>query len=199
MSPPKKYLNDMANGLAAKGHNLSDPEKLLLAAIRNGLGMRLCKPVFNQDIGVEQIPTLSGLLIFRGLHTVQFSGQGFACVGMPERLLTWQEHGWSVGKVRKLPDDKGLSVTLRHATRYDALAFYKVVNDKNYERHSFDHLLDNGKEIIRLLSKLPQEQWTLYDTCSSVQHPDLDDFADDFNGEQTPFNEGGWWCIAFSL
>ncbi len=66
------------------------------------------------------------------------------------------------------------------------LAFYKVDNSLNYERHTFD-LIDNPQEIIKMLYGLSDDELRVYDI-----EADLDAFEDDYNDE---ILDNGWWCV----
>ena len=76
------------------------------------------------------------------------------------------------------------------------IAFYKVDNSLNYDRHSFDYIRDNSEEIKRQLSLLPDEELKIYDMNSygygNMPSPNMADFEDDYNDE---ILDGGWWCI----
>lgn len=79
------------------------------------------------------------------------------------------------------------------------LAFYKVSNSKEYERHTFDD--KRPETIIDMLNELGDEEYRMYDTNAygygSVQPcPNLADFEDDYNNEDL---DGGWWCIVINL
>ena len=43
------------------------------------------------------------------------------------------------------------------------LAFYKVTNSCNYERHTFDDIYDQPKKIWEMLCRLKPEEWRAYD------------------------------------
>lgn len=73
------------------------------------------------------------------------------------------------------------------------LAFYKVDNKKNYERHTFDCL--GKEETLNALSELPDDEVKLYDTdnfASQAKTPSLADFEVDYNDTLL---DGGWWCV----
>ena len=78
------------------------------------------------------------------------------------------------------------------------IAFYKVDNSLNYERHSFDAMCDEPEKILEMLNKLPGEELKIYDAnnygyAHRVQ-PNLVDFEEDYNDEEL---DGGWWSIVF--
>lgn len=74
------------------------------------------------------------------------------------------------------------------------LAFYKVDNSMNYERHTFDNLYDKPDEIIGMLEKLTADEWRTYDMnrADAQRWPDAQDFEEDYNDELL---DGGWWCV----
>lgn len=74
------------------------------------------------------------------------------------------------------------------------IAFYKVDNSMDYERHTFDHIYDKPKEIFRMLKKLGEDEWKLYEMSVgyNTKTPSLDDFEEDYNNEEL---DGGWWCV----
>lgn len=75
------------------------------------------------------------------------------------------------------------------------LAFYKVENSKNFERHTFDNIYDKREEILRMLNQLKEDEWRAYDMNRREWNgsPNALDFEEDYNDE---FLDGGWWCIA---
>lgn len=74
------------------------------------------------------------------------------------------------------------------------IAFYKVDNSMGYERHTFDHIYDKPKEIFKMLKKLDEDEWKLYEMSVGydTKMPSLDDFEEDYNNEEL---DGGWWCV----
>jgi len=81
-------------------------------------------------------------------------------------------------------------------TKY--LAFYKVGNSLGYERHTFDRIDDN-KEILNMLNKLPDDELHIYDIShSGYGTPSLSiaDLVEDYNNEEL---DGGWWVVYFAL
>lgn len=74
------------------------------------------------------------------------------------------------------------------------LAFYKVDNSCNYERHTFDNLYDKPQTILEMLSKLKDDEYRAYDTTTATRtrNVDLEDFVEDYNDEEL---DGGWWCV----
>lgn len=72
------------------------------------------------------------------------------------------------------------------------LAFYKVDNSKNYERHTFDILFDRPQEIKRMLSELNDDEFLCYDMDNNI---DRSIFQDDYNDE---ILDGGWWCVVIN-
>lgn len=68
------------------------------------------------------------------------------------------------------------------------LAFYKVGNSLDYERHTFD-LFNNPQEIKDMLCGLSDDELRVYDTENKY---DLVAFEDDYNNE---ILDNGWWCI----
>ena len=72
------------------------------------------------------------------------------------------------------------------------LAFYKVVNSQNYERHTFDDIYDKPKEILKKLSLLKDDEWRTYNVRYSSRVAGIWDFMEDYNDEEL---DGGWWCI----
>lgn len=67
------------------------------------------------------------------------------------------------------------------------LAFYKVDNSQDYDRHTFDSIYDNPEKIKEMLSKLSDEELRMYDMDNK---DDKEDFEDDYNDEVL---DGGWW------
>ena len=72
------------------------------------------------------------------------------------------------------------------------LAFYKVDNSKNYERHMFDMWCDKPDVIKSMLSELSDEELRMYDMNNSH---DVDFFQEDYNDE---YLDGGWWCVVIN-
>ena len=73
------------------------------------------------------------------------------------------------------------------------IAFYKVDNSLNYERHTFDTF--RPETIIEKLQLLPDDEVKFYDSKEyswSTRTPSLADFETDFNDEEL---DCGWWCI----
>ena len=73
------------------------------------------------------------------------------------------------------------------------IAFYKVDNSLNYERHTFDTF--RPETIIEKLKLLPDDEVKFYDANEyswSTRTPSLADFETDFNDEEL---DCGWWCI----
>ena len=73
------------------------------------------------------------------------------------------------------------------------IAFYKVNNSLNYERHEFD--TNRPDTIIEKLQQLPEDEVKLYDGDKyswQSKEPTLADFENDYNDEEL---DGGWWCI----
>lgn len=74
------------------------------------------------------------------------------------------------------------------------LAFYKVDNSKNYERHTFDDVCMQPSKVRQMLSKLEDEG-------DEVRYYDLNvkeqvwDFQEDYNDE---ILDGGWWCVVIN-
>lgn len=74
------------------------------------------------------------------------------------------------------------------------LAFYKVDNSKNYERHTFDDICMQPSKVRQMLNKLE-------DKGDEVRYYDLNvkeqvwDFQEDYNDE---ILDGGWWCITIN-
>ena len=80
------------------------------------------------------------------------------------------------------------------------IAFYKVGNSLDYERHSFDALCDEPEKVLEMLKKLPDEELKIYDAnnygyAHRIQ-PNLADFEDDYNDEEL---DGGWWSVVLKL
>lgn len=70
------------------------------------------------------------------------------------------------------------------------LAFYKVNNSLNYERHTFDNIYDKPQEIEKMLLPLLDK-----DEAAIVNVEDkesLDYFVEEYNDE---IYDGGWWCV----
>ena len=72
------------------------------------------------------------------------------------------------------------------------LAFYKVDNSKNYERHTFDMWYDRPQVIKEMLSELKDDELHCYDMDNNV---DRSIFEDDYNDEVL---DGGWWCVVIN-
>ena len=75
------------------------------------------------------------------------------------------------------------------------IAFYKVDNSLNYERHEFDQFCDQPQEIMDMLQRLPEEEVKFYNADKyswQSKEPTLADFESDYNDEEL---DGGWWCI----
>lgn len=72
------------------------------------------------------------------------------------------------------------------------LAFYKVDNSKDYERHTFDKWFDRPHVIKEMLSELSDEELHCYDMENSI---DMSIFQDDYNDEEL---DGGWWCVVIN-
>ena len=72
------------------------------------------------------------------------------------------------------------------------LAFYKVDNEKEYGRYSFDTM--DSEEILKALNELPDEQVRFYELCVGYSNKmlSLSDFVEDYNDEEL---DGGWWSI----
>jgi len=73
------------------------------------------------------------------------------------------------------------------------IAFYKVDNSLNYERHEFD--ADRPETIIEKLQRLPDGEVKFYNADRynwRSKQPTLADFEADYNDEEL---DGGWWCI----
>ena len=73
------------------------------------------------------------------------------------------------------------------------LAFFKVDNSKNYERHTFDSMFDKPRQIIDKLSELSDEELRIYDINNTM---DMSIFQDDYNDEEL---DGGWWCVIIKM
>lgn len=70
-------------------------------------------------------------------------------------------------------------------------AFYAVSNSQDYERHTFDDIIDKPMEILEMLTKLRDDEWHLY----NLSNPDdVRIFEDDYNNEEL---DGGYWVVAF--
>lgn len=79
------------------------------------------------------------------------------------------------------------------------IAFYKVGNSLNYDRHEFDALCDQPQEILDMLQKLPEDEVKFYNADQyswQTQEPSLADFETDYNDEEL---DGGWWCIVLQM
>lgn len=75
------------------------------------------------------------------------------------------------------------------------IAFYKVNNSLNYERHEFDQFCDQPQEVLDMLQRLPEDEVKFYDADKyswQSETPSLADFENDYNDEEL---DGGWWCI----
>lgn len=75
------------------------------------------------------------------------------------------------------------------------IAFYKVDNSLNYERHEFDQFCDQPQEVLDMLQRLPEDEVKFYDADQyswQSKEPSLADFEEDYNDEEL---DGGWWCI----
>lgn len=75
------------------------------------------------------------------------------------------------------------------------IAFYKVNNSLNYERHEFDQFCDQSQEVLDMLQRLPEDEVKFYDADKyswQSKTPSLADFENDYNDEEL---DGGWWCI----
>ena len=76
------------------------------------------------------------------------------------------------------------------------IAFYKVDNSKEYERHTFDYVYDKPQEILKMLSELDDDEWRMYDlaqTGLSSSDLTLSDFEDDYNDEM--LDGGEYWSV----
>ena len=73
------------------------------------------------------------------------------------------------------------------------LAFFKVDNSKNYERHTFDSMFDKPRQIIDKLSELSDEELRIYDINNTM---DMSIFQDDYNDMEL---DGGWWCVIIKM
>lgn len=71
------------------------------------------------------------------------------------------------------------------------LAFYKVNNSQDYNRHTFDDIYDEPEKIKEMLSKLGDDELSVYDLDNKY---DKIAFVDDYNEE---IYDGGWWCVSF--
>ena len=78
------------------------------------------------------------------------------------------------------------------------LAFYSVGNSLGYDRDTFDGMAP--EEALKMIEKLDPEEYFCYDTSfnynSSIQHPGLDAFAEDYNDECL---DGGFWCVVLDM
>jgi hypothetical protein len=72
------------------------------------------------------------------------------------------------------------------------LAFYKVGNSKEYERHTFDMWCDKPQVIKEMLSELKDEELRMYNMDNMY---DVDFFQEDYNDEKL---DGGWWCVVIN-
>lgn len=72
------------------------------------------------------------------------------------------------------------------------LAFYKVGNSKDYERHTFDMWCDRPQVIKEMLSELKDEELRMYN-MGNMHDADL--FQEDYNDEEL---DGGWWCVVIN-
>lgn len=72
------------------------------------------------------------------------------------------------------------------------LAFYKVDNSKGYERNTFDMLCDRPEVIREMLSRLSDEELSMYDMNDKY---DVRDFEEDYNNEVI---DGNWWCVVIN-
>ena len=70
------------------------------------------------------------------------------------------------------------------------LAFYKVGNSKNYERHTFDMWCDRPHVIKEMLYELNDDELRMYD-----MEYDVDSFKEDYNDEVL---DSGWWCVVIN-
>ena len=75
------------------------------------------------------------------------------------------------------------------------IAFYKVGNSLNYERHTFDNLFDQPEKILEMLNKLSEEEVRIYEVDKydlQSKTTNLADFEQDFNDEML---DNGWWNV----
>lgn len=75
------------------------------------------------------------------------------------------------------------------------IAFYKVDNSLNYERHEFDQFCDQPQEVLDMLQRLPENEVKFYNADKfnwQSKEPSLADFEQDYNDEEL---DGGWWCV----
>lgn len=72
------------------------------------------------------------------------------------------------------------------------LAFYKVDNSREYNRHTFDMWCDRPQVIEEMLSELSDEELRMYDMDNKY---DKLAFEKDYNNEVL---DGGWWCVAIN-
>jgi hypothetical protein len=74
------------------------------------------------------------------------------------------------------------------------IAFYKVNNSKDYERHTFDGICNQPEKIEEMLNELPDDEVRIYDikVGYDTRMPSLDDFVEDYNNE---ILDGGWWTV----
>lgn len=78
------------------------------------------------------------------------------------------------------------------------IAFYKVGNSLNYERHTFDNLFDQPEKILEMLNKLSEEEVRIYEVDKydlQSKTTNLADFEQHFNDEEL---DNGWWCIVLN-
>ena len=67
------------------------------------------------------------------------------------------------------------------------IAFYKVDNSLNYERHEFDQFCDRPQEVLDMLQRLPEDEVRFYDAGKyswQSKEPTLADFENDYNDEE---------------
>lgn len=69
------------------------------------------------------------------------------------------------------------------------LAFYRVDNSKDYDRHTFDNM--SVDEAFSLLNELSDDEFRVYDLDRSLDALDLEN---DYNDE---ILDGGWWVAVF--
>ena len=72
------------------------------------------------------------------------------------------------------------------------LAFYKVDNSKNYERHTVDLWYDRPQVIKEMLSGLSDEELRMYDVDNKY---DIIALEDDYNDAVI---DGRWWCVVIN-
>lgn len=74
------------------------------------------------------------------------------------------------------------------------LAFFKVDNSLEYDRHTFDDICMQPSKVREMLDKLAEEG-------NEVRYYDLNvkeqvwDFQEDYNDE---ILDGGWWCVTIN-